>query len=149
MSDARLIYDAEKSAFDLSLAGGDLAQDEGLETSVLISLFTDRRANDEDPLPGGDDRRGWWGDAFGDIDGDRVGSRLWLLSREKQTQTALNRAKEYAEEALRWLIEDGIARSVTVSAQIVSSGVLGLEVEIARAKKPVAQYRFDVFWRGA
>lgn len=113
--------------FALSLTGPDLAADEGLRTAVLVSLFTDRRAEADDELPDGStDRRGSWDDP-------ERGSRLWLLGREKQTQRTLERAREYAEEALAWLVEDGIARAVTVSAEWVRTGVLGLRVVIERA----------------
>lgn len=140
-------------AADWAVDGASLAQDDGLETAIVISLFTDRRANDDDVLPsGGDDRRGWWGDTFAEVDGDRIGSRLWLLAREKQLPEVLVRAKQYAEEALQWLIDDGIARAVYVTAEAVTTnapaGTLGLLIEVVRSARPVAQFRFDLFWKG-
>lgn len=133
---------------DWQLLSPGLAEDDGLETAVIISLFTDRRAEADDVLPGGDDRRGWWGDALAEVEGDRIGSRLWLLSREKQLPQVVARAREYALEALQWLIEDGVASAVDVSAEIVRQGVLGLSVEIRRAGKPPVRYRFEQFWKG-
>lgn len=118
---------AIRTDFAISLTGPDLAADDGLRTAVLVSLFTDCRAEADDELPAGDgDRRGSWDDP-------ERGSRLWLLSREKQTARTLERAREYAEEALAWLVEDGIARAVTVTAEWVRTGVLGLRVVIERA----------------
>ncbi len=150
MSDIRTLYTPEKMAFDWAIAGAGLEEDDGLETAVLLSLFTDRRAAEDDPLPGvSDDRRGWWADQYQDVAGDKTGSRLWLIAREKQTASVLVRAQEYAEEALAWLVQDGIARAVTVTAQIVRTGVLGLTVEIARADSPTARYRFETFWKAA
>jgi phage gp46-like protein len=136
---------------DVTVIDG-LDEDEGIETAVVLSLFTDRRAQPGDPLPvnaqlaGTPDRRGWWGDTFPNVPGDRIGSRLWLLNREKEMPAVLARAREYAMEALQWLIEDGIARSVNVTAEVVRRGVLGLAIEIVRSDKPVAQYRFEHFW---
>ncbi|MEW6647182.1 MAG: phage GP46 family protein [Pseudomonadota bacterium] len=113
--------------FALALAGTDISTDMGLRTAVIVSLFTDARAETDDELPAGDgDRRGSWDDP-------QRGSRLWLLAREKQTARTLERAREYAEEALAWLVEDGIARAVTVTAEWVRTGVLGLRVMIERA----------------
>lgn len=127
-----------------------LTEDDGLETAVILSLFTDRRAQDDDALPdSSDDRRGWWADAFSDVPADRIGSRLWLLYREKQTLAVVHRARDYAQEALAWLVQDGVAQSVDVRAEIVRRGVLGLYIEIARPDKTVAKYRFEDFWRGA
>jgi phage gp46-like protein len=101
MPDIAVIYDPDKSTFSWSVAKPGLTQDEGLETAVLLSLFSDRIARQDDVLPSGDDRRGWWADAYAEIEGDAWGSRLWLLSREKQTASVLRRAEEYASEALQ------------------------------------------------
>ncbi|WP_034627143.1 phage GP46 family protein [Desulfocurvibacter africanus] len=117
--------------FDLALNGPDLASDSGLRTAVLLSLLTDRRAEDDDEIPDGTgDRRGWWADAYAEREGDRWGSRLWLLRRSKQLPETVRLAREYAEEALAWMVEDGVATSVSVTAEIVSKGLLGLRVEI-------------------
>lgn len=111
-------------------AGGGIASDDGLATCVLLSLFLDRRARADDVLPdaASNDRRGWLGDAFAPE--DRIGSRLWLLARRKQDEETRRQAEEFAAEALDWLIEDGLATAVRVSAEWVSMGVLGLRVEI-------------------
>jgi phage gp46-like protein len=129
---------------DVRLDGGDLSTDDGLETAVLLSLITDSRAEADDVLPdGGTDRRGWWADAWPESEGDRIGSRLWLLGREKDTATTLQRAREYAEEALAWLLEDGVARRVQVTAERVRSGVLRLSVEIQRPSGDLYQTAWD------
>lgn len=130
---------------DLVREGGQFEVDDGFETAALISLFTCRRAEDDDILPGGDDdRRGWWGDAYADVPGDLIGSRLWLLRRAKATQENLNRAKHYAEEALQWLIDDDAAGAVVVTAERVRDIILGLRVQIYRpgAVNP----KYDQLW---
>lgn len=138
-------------ACDWQVRNAALASDDGIESAVVISLFTDARAGDDDDvLPdGSDQRRGWWGDTYAAQSGDRIGSRLWLLAREKQVPEVLERAREYAAEALQWLIDDGIARAVNVQAEVVRNGVLGLSIEIVRSSRPVAKYRFEAFWKGA
>jgi len=152
MSDIQLAYKEISGAigvhrFDVSLAGPDLATDEGLETAVLVSLFTDRRAEPDDQLPdGSNDLRGWWGDTFADQPNDRIGSRLWLLGREKQTASVVERAREYAKEALAWLTADGAAKSVTVEAEIGATGVLALAIEIERPDTSRVNYRYSYAW---
>lgn len=142
--DIALSYDADAKCFDLAIVDGDLATDTSLETAVLLSLYTDRRALEDDVLPdGGMDRRGWWFDAFSDRP---HGSRLWLISREKEQDQVLRRAEEYAREALTWLIEDGIASSLDVEAIHVRRGVLQLIVGIQRPGGRTLERRYDYVW---
>ena len=116
--------------FDFLQTGANLSTDADLETAVIISLFTDRRAEDDDRLPDETESlRGWWGDA---LNPRRIGSRLWLLRREKQILEVLLRAKEYTEEALEWLRQEKIARSVVVNTSVVATGILGISIQIMK-----------------
>lgn len=142
--DIGLQYDQERKVFDLAIVDGDLVTDEGLLTAVLLSLYTDRRALPEDELPdGGTDRRGCWIDAYSDR---QVGSRLWLISREKELDSVLRRAEEYAREALAWITEDRIAEAVEVEAIHLRRDVLQLIVRIQRGGKAVLERSFDYVW---
>ena len=77
---------------------------EWLEQAVAISLFTDARLPPGEKLPVGDtDRQGHWGDAFLTAD-ESLGSLLWTLRREKLTPAIVNRARDLAVAALRWLL---------------------------------------------
>lgn len=147
MSDIKTLFiDFERGA-DYALDGLGLVEDDGLDTAVIISLFTDRRANADDTIPDGSkDRRGWWGDSFADVQGDLIGSRLWLLSRAKQLPAVLARAQQYADEALQWLVDDSVAESVEVVASNPRMGILALGVSITRPGHPVKHYRFEQFW---
>lgn len=133
---------------DWAISGPALAADDGLQTAVVLSLFTDRLAELTD-LPEGAGRRGWWGDAYADVDGDRIGSRLWLLAREKLSQQTLTKAAGYAREALQWLVDDGVASAVNVQAELQPPERLALQVQIVRSAQPVVIYRFEAFWKGA
>lgn len=133
---------------DLDRDGGNLTSDDGLETAVVMSLFTDRRALDTDELPDGTgDRRGFWGDAYPDEDDDdEMGSRLWLLARSKSTQQALIDARRYALEALQWMIDDGVAQSVSVTSERSGNDMIALGVTIERPDDslPRWQSRWEV-----
>ncbi|MDR1656123.1 MAG: phage GP46 family protein [Deltaproteobacteria bacterium] len=126
------------------MADDDLSLDDGLNTAILVSLFSDRRAEPADELPDpGSSRRGWWGDALAD-GRDRLGSRLWLLTRRKQTPETRQLFIEYTKEALSWLVEDGVASTVEVDAQWKSQGFLTVTAVVARPDGGVV--RFDYAW---
>lgn len=88
--------------------------DDDLARSIIISLFSWHRAGKDDALPG-ISREGWWADTFSD--NDQIGSKLWLLSREKLTPEVLRRAKTYAEDALMWMVDDRVASRVEVTVE--------------------------------
>lgn len=153
--DIALHVDPQSVLMDFSITLGDLANDSGLETAVLLSLFTDRRADDSDALPNAqNDLRGWWADAIPVVQDDRFGSRLWLLAREKRGPTVPPRAEKYAREALQWMLDDGVASKLDVSATITTArdgslpvGTLLLTVTIWRPDEALAStFRYRLNW---
>lgn len=122
----------------LALNGPDLLTDNSIETAVIISLFTDRRAQSSDPIPDGTtDRRGWWADSFRKRP---IGSRLWLLGREKTLESVLERVAAYADEALAWLKPAGLVKSVTCTAARAGRDRLQLSVSLVMpdgARRPM------------
>ena len=150
VADLALVLSADLSSgiADLSADGNDLAFDAGIHTAVLLSLFTDRRAEDDDKPPSGDDtdRRGWWGDQFAVVEGDRYGSRLWLLDREKITNELARRAEEYVREALAWMIEDRVAVSIDVEIETTTKDLL-IRIMPNRPGKDPVFLRFAHVWK--
>jgi phage gp46-like protein len=125
----------------------DLGSDADLRTAIIISLFTDRLALPDDRLPDPTtgDRRGWWGDTSNDPP-ENIGSRLWLLSREKWTNEVRLRAEDYAREALAWVTADGVADEVLVAAEMAELGRINMGVQLVRAGDRVFQGIFGWAW---
>ena len=146
MSDAALRWNDDAYAGDIALEGADLVRETGLRTAVLLSLFTDRRAESGD-IPESEDPRGWWADTI-DAGDDRIGSRLWLLGRSKQTTHVPVLAEEYVREALEWFVEDGIADRVDVSATWAGPGRLCIEPAIVRGGQTRFREAFLMAVRG-
>lgn len=152
LADLALVWDETRGDADLAIIDNDLASDAGMETAILLSLFTDRRAQPDDLPPSGDpnDRRGWWADQFADTEGDLIGSRLWLLDRAKATNETALRAREYALEALQWLIDDGVAVSIDVATSIIAlpgpQRRMLITVTITRPDGSPLTFRFAHVW---
>lgn len=130
----KLEYDNPSQLSDLVRDGGNLETDDTFYTAVLISLFTRRRARSDDALPDplDQDRGGYWGDSYPGVEGDLIGSRLWLLNRSKTTNNTLNLAKTYSIEALQWMIDDGIAKTINVVVERQSQQILAIQVQIEK-----------------
>ena len=128
--DLALRWDAGMGQFDLVLdtVNADLQAEDTLLTAVLLSLMTDRTAQ-PDELPAGSDRRGWWADAYA-TDSDAHGSRLWLLTREKQLPATVASARAYLLEALQWMVDDGLVRRLDAVVFSPRMGWLTAQVQL-------------------
>jgi phage gp46-like protein len=137
MSDLALRWNSATGTADLAIEDDDFAADESLETAVMLSLWTGSAG-------------GWWGDVVSDTAGDKFGSKLYLLAREKDTARVLDLAKAYVEEALAWMIEDLVASSVACVAESQPYGagqsVLALSITITRPSVAPVTYRYAYNW---
>lgn len=145
MTDITTSWDAENGAGDWKIAQGDLAAGDDLQTAIFISLFTDRQARDDDDYEG-DDRRGWWGDTGADYP---IGSRIWLLRRQRLSTAVANKAIDYAIEALQWLIDDGIVASISVNSQIVYPSRLYLSITYQQPNLTANTVKYYWVWENS
>lgn len=146
MTDIATIWNTANLYGDWSLVGNQLQTGSDLETAVLISIFTDRLAEDSDTIPDGStDARGWVGDEDQTV---IVGSRLWLLDRSKQTSAVLNRATDYINEALKWLIDDGVVARLDVVTEFTKPGMLGAMITAKKQDGTVVAMQFAWAWQG-
>lgn len=140
--DLAISYNPVLQCFDLALQGTDLATDDTLASAVLVSLLTDRLAADYEVEPG-QDRRGWWADAYAD-NNHKTGSRLWLLERQKQLPAVLKQCQQFCEEALGWMVEDGLAKAITVTVFVPRTGWLVAIISLQiNAQARTLRFAFD------
>lgn len=155
-------YDAKTLLGDWTVAGASSAGPDGLnagglsdlgqlESNVFVSLFTHRRAP-EGWRPEVLDRRGWWGDgvAAEGSTAEPIGSHLWLLRNEIATARVAALAKVYAEEALAWLVRDGVAGRIAVASDLIENPRRGITLTIeifARDGQRIFNARFERLWQ--
>ena len=122
-----------------SKVGLDFSSEDELLSSILISLFSDARAND-DEFEGvktwEPSKRGYWGEQ---LDGVNYGSKLWLLKRAPKDEETLEKAKIYAKEALDWLVSGGGEETLKVKTSYEQDAML---IDIAlKGKEYSLKYR--------
>ena len=95
----------------------DFAVTDGLEAAILTSVFSDRRARDDevrDPMK----RRGWIGNTVAEVPGDNFGSGLWLYEQKRLSSDVAVGLRNEAQQSLDWMVDqDLISHS---SASIVA-----------------------------
>lgn len=144
---------------DWTLRGdGTLDDTQALATAVVVALGTDRLAELSDILPDPDssDRRGWWGDLDAEEiwDGWPIGSRLWLLQREKITGPSaaqgatVVRVEHYIREAVQPFLDRRIGSQMDVVVTRVNDQRIDALVRIYRGPEPEIELRYQILWEG-
>ena len=136
------------SSYDFQIENGDLAIDDGLETSLISSLFSDRRA-DESQVFQPERRRGWIGDLVSTTPGYLFGSHIWLLEQSRLTQTTLNDIEDYAKKALQWMVDGGFAINISADASLTSrsNSPIILNIEITSPNGSTSKKAFNLWQR--
>ncbi|EEG7810647.1 hypothetical protein G3O23_003767 [Salmonella enterica] len=114
-----------------------------LTRAVVISLFTWRRAERDDRTP---QPYGWWGDTWPAVQNDRIGSRLYLLKRRKLTNKTPQDAREYMQQALAWMTDDGVAARIDVTSERTGTDTLAAGVTIYQRDGVIHNITFDDIW---
>ena len=117
--DVKLVPLGDKGDLDLVIVDGEFSSVEGLDSSLDVSLLSDRRGREprvSDPLKA----RGWIGDT---VNGDEIGSHLWLLGSARLNSATVTDAETFASQALQHFIDDGFAVSVDVTGSLTVQGV--------------------------
>ena len=113
--------------FDFGINNGDLVGEDGYDTAIWVSLFTDARA-DSTQVPIPEYRRGWLGNTVSVIPDRQLGGYLWLIDQRRLIQKTLNEAIDYTKKALQWMIDDNICSEVTVTSKLIPG--LGIELDV-------------------
>ncbi len=133
----------EDGLYDMALGDdGDLLTTAGVETSLLMSFFAERRADaSEVAVPFL--RRGWWGNAVTSPDDFEVGSKLWLLYDARAVPETASRAEDYTRQAYQWLINDQIFRRLDVGSALGEDSVT-IDITLFNAGNNIETLHFDL-----
>jgi phage gp46-like protein len=146
-TDVAQYWNSRENYADFQIINNGLGTNQDLVTAIIISLFSDRLADASDTLPdpNSSNRRGWWADTY---DGTLIGSRLWLLSRAKSSPQLLLTAQGYAQEALQWLIDDGVCSSINVQTWFFDNNqqLLGIGITIYQPRQSPQKIQFQYVW---
>lgn len=153
--DLVLTWNTAIGGYDLAQSGSDLLLDDTLQTLVILSLFTERRAVPSDPGADPADLGGWWGNealstARPGTEPDEIGSRLHLLRRALATPKTAALGVAYTREALQHMIRDNICQRIDVSAAWKDIYTLVFTITIIRQinGRPTSTV-FDLPWSHA
>jgi len=141
--DLALKYNIE-TGFDIQFNESDFGIDNGLETYVIVAIFSDRRISTSE-LPDQESfKRGYWADQFSEIENDKIGSKIWTLLREKKTNNARKKWEDAILESLQIMIDDKIAKDIIVSSEYDIENRLNIFIKIIKPDND--EISFQLFW---
>lgn len=123
------IYNTGDGA-EILVTNGQPTMDEGLENSAYLSLFSSS---------------GWWGNILAS-DSEKFNSDFETISRRTLTNQTRLDAEEFAKSALSWMISEGMAKEIKVTASIPAVGFLGLVIEITQPEK-TNTIKYQINWQ--
>lgn len=144
VTDAVLTIDPVTQRYDINIdAQGDIETADFFDTSILYSIFGERRANKDEVLDARY-RRGWIGSEGKDFEN---GSKLWLFEQSRMTATNIARIADEIKKSLQWLVDDGFAVSLIVESVSVDTtrNKLVLALDIRRSADKVERRFFDLW----
>jgi phage gp46-like protein len=120
---------------EITVENGLTLMSEGLETSAYLSLFG---GNDDDGGDTAGERVQWWGN-LGETEAARTyRSETQALTRSIPAVPAnLRRIEQAAARDLAWMLAEGVALSVDVSARIPALGRVAIDVIIVTPKTQI------------
>ena len=112
---------------DINIEDGFVEMSGGLGTAAYISLFGGNIEDDGSQ----DTNKGYWGNVIEPIATRRLVSRTQFLLRSiPLTSSNLLRIEDAATQDLQWMLDTGIASSVSVSATVQGLNKLELTINI-------------------
>ena len=117
-----------------------LVEDEGFETVIAISFFTDARATADELAKYGKEQRGYWLDAFEEDLTLNTGSKLWLLAGAVINDENIATAKTFCDEALAWFVADGAALKIENTVERFDEDSIAGQTAIYRPTDPKSPY---------
>jgi phage gp46-like protein len=119
---------------EITVEAGLFLLSEGLETAAYLSLFG---GNEQDPGDQ-DSREQWWGNI-----GELVPARTYrsetqyLLRSLPAVPSNLRRIEQAAARDLQWMLDVGVAKSVSVAARIPALNRVLVDVTVVTLSKQI------------
>jgi len=128
--------------FDIQIdSEGDILTKDFFDTSLLMSVFCERRALASE-MPASHLRRGWIGNTV--TEGFEIGSKLWLWYQARLNSDTLNGITTAIRNALAWLVEGEFVVSYDVETIFNNNGAF-VQITIVRSNSKVEKRLFELW----
>lgn len=139
-----LLYQTNDNG-EIEIESGLVTLTPGLDTAAYLSLFGGNWKDDGSQ----NNRETWWGNLDEAEPAKRYRSETqYLLGTLPATSGNLRRIEDAATRDLKWLLDEAVASSLTVSASLIGLNRVKIDI-IIRAEGDEAQFSFTENWRAS
>lgn len=128
MSSDIKLYQDTKGVWTFDFIDGDFELTQGLDTAIYQSVLCEVRALESQvstPLQ----RMGHFRNEFSAVDGYEIGSKQWIYTnRGKNTAQTRANLKTELNNGLRWIVQDGFAKAISIEVVQVSSVQVNISI---------------------
>lgn len=146
MSDISLVRTSNQD-FDIDFDGEDVSMSDSLQNAVILSLAIWNRSEIASGVAATRNvQGGWWADALNELP---LGSKLYTVFRERLDESSLEKAKGMVKDALQWLIDDGVAKDVSVSASIAGRTSAEFVISVSKPDGDDEEFKWKTNWEAS
>jgi phage gp46-like protein len=114
----------------IDIQNGQTCMDAGLESAMYESLFTGE----------------WWGNEIAASESEKHIVSLEELFNRTLTNDLRLEFEERARQSTQWFIDDGISKQNNITASIIRSDVLLLEIELIKPDATKVPFKYEINW---
>lgn len=142
--DIQLVLNKEDGYYDIDFnAEGDFLLTDGLETAILMTILSVRRA-DSSEIVSPINRRGDWSNELNEVSEYEVGSKFWLLEQARVLQETLNIGIDALENGFAWMIDDNVIKEINVDGEIIDNSI-HYTIELTKQNNKTETYIYNAF----
>ena len=139
-----LIKKDNNNLYDISFENGDFKLTDGLDTAIVLSFFTDGRADSSEvsePIL----RRGWIGNEQNENEDDYFGSKLWLLDQARINDETSNRSTSFSQDALSWMLDSGYVTKLNIDSEIINKDKIRINIVFTTTNNKTESRQYDLW----
>ena len=128
---------------EITIENGLVKCDKAFSTAVYLSLFGGN-AEDDGKV---ENTKGWWGNYTGDVQPEeKMVSRFQHYTTLPLTSANLKLAEKAAEDDLAWMIDDGMADTISATGIIDTPHHAVFSVVISKNSETIFSAKYGIQW---
>lgn len=130
--------------YDVSFTDGDFTLEQGLTTSIQMSILCQQRIEDSQVTP--ILRGGWVGNILQPIQGYQQGSLIWTKYQSNMNPELKSVLEGYLDDCFAWMIDDGIVKDIDVEVILLANYKIAAKITLTQNNDTQIEPQYYDLW---